>query len=142
MSHHELGHAHVLCCHTDLCGHGVVAARNAHGDDRRAGEKAQAAKVLGQFAEGRNPAEAKREAKAEMTLGQAFEAYMSDHVEAHGVRSADDLRQMWERCLGDLPDVPKKKHARLRTKHPQGVNWQNKKLRHVMSDEVKKVHLA
>lgn len=101
-----------------------------------------AAKVLGQFAEGRNPAQVRREAKAEMTLGQAFEAYMTDHVEAHGVRSASDMRQMWERCLGDLPDLPKKKHARTRTKHPQGVNWQNRKLRQVSSDEMKKVHLA
>lgn len=102
----------------------------------------QAAKILGQFAEGKNPAEAKREAKSELTLGEAFRTYMSNHVVAHGIKSADNLIQMWERCLGKMPDTPKKKHSRPRTKHPQGVNWDGTKLGQITRDDVEKLHVA
>lgn len=99
--------------------------------------------TLGEFADGKNPADAKRAERAGMTLGEAFETYMTRHVAARGIKRADDLRQMWERCLGDLPDAPRKKHApRERSKHPAGVNWQNRKLTQIKRDDVAKLHAA
>jgi integrase len=99
--------------------------------------------VLGQFAAGTDPAQAKRAERAQMTLGAAFESYMTRHVEAKGKKRGADLRQMWERCLGDLPDVPRKKHApRERAKHPGGVNWQNRKIGSITRDDVAALHVA
>src|SRR6266550_7143967 len=93
-------------------------------------------KALGQFADGVNPAEAKRTERAQMTLGEAFEQYMTRHVEAKGKKRGADLRQMWERCLGDLSDTPRKKHApRERSKHPAGVNWQRRKINSISRDD-------
>ena len=99
-------------------------------------------KTLGEFASGTNPAQAKREARAQMTLGAAFEDYMARHVAGKGRKSGADLRQMWERCLGAMPDEPRKKHARLRCKHPAGVNWQNRRIDTITRDDVAKLHVA
>jgi integrase len=104
---------------------------------RRAAER-----TLGEFAHGRNPAHSKRAARAQMTLGDALEEYMRRHVVAKGKKRGDDLRQMWERCLGELPDAPRKKHARTRTKHPAGVNWQQRKIGAVTRDDVAALHVA
>lgn len=95
--------------------------------------------ILGEFARGLNPAEARREAKAEMTAGEAFELYVKDR-ETRGARTTADMRAQWERYLGELPEVVKKKHGRERTKHPAGVNWQNTKLRAITFDKVRKLH--
>ena len=100
-------------------------------------------KVLGQFADGIDPTQARREARAQMTLGEAFEQYMTRHVAAKGKKRGADLRQMWERCLGDLPDAPRKKHApRERSKHPAGVNWQRRKINSISRDDVAALHVG
>ena len=101
----------------------------------------QAAKIIGQFAEGKNPAQVRREERAEMSLGDAFDSYITE-LEARKVKSVADLRQLWERCLGKLPDEPRKRHARERTKHPGGVNWENRRLSQVSEEEVKKLHYS
>ncbi|MGI8896135.1 MAG: tyrosine-type recombinase/integrase [Casimicrobiaceae bacterium] len=108
-------------------------------------EKARKAaeSALGQFADGTDPTQAKRTARAQMALGDAFEAYMTRHVEAKGKKRGADLRQLWERCVGDLPDVPKKKHApRERSKHPAGVNWQRRRIKDISRDDVAALHVA
>jgi integrase len=105
---------------------------------RRAADKA-----LGQFAEGVSPAKAKRAGRAQMALGEAFEEYMRRHVDAKGKKRGADLRQMWERCLGELPDTPRKKHApRERSKHPGGVNWKQRKIGSISRDDVAALHVA
>lgn len=102
-----------------------------------------AQKVLGQFAAGEDPARVRRKERAQMTLGEAFEEYMRRHVEAKGKKRGADLRQMWERCLGDLPDTPRKKHApRERSKHPGGANWQRRKIGTISRDDVAALHVA
>jgi integrase len=99
--------------------------------------------TLGQFANGIDPASAKRTERAQITLGEAFEEYMRRHVEAKGRKRGDDLRQMWERCLGELPERRPKKHApRARSKHPGGVNWQARKIGSITRDDVTALHLA
>lgn len=101
-----------------------------------------AEKVLGQFAQGSNPAEEKRTEKAAMTLGEAFDRYMREYASPRGVKRTDDMRALWERCLGDLPDLPAKKHGRKRTKHPAGVNWQNRKIEKIQTSDVRSLHSA
>ncbi len=104
--------------------------------------RAEASKHLGQFAQGKNPAQVKREAKAEATVGEGFEAYVKDR-ELRGVKRLGDLRQVFERCIGEIPENAKKrKHGRARTKHPQGVNWQRTKLSAITHEKVKALHAA
>lgn len=94
---------------------------------------------LGEFAKGNNPAEAKRIVKATPTLGETFGRY-SKHSEAHGVKGIAEMRAMYERCLGELPDTPVKPHGRKRSKHPAGVNWHNRKLNTIDQDDVYALH--
>lgn len=98
--------------------------------------------ALGQFAQGSNPAKEKRAEKAAMTLGEAFERYMREYAGPRGVKRTADMRAMWGRCLGDLPDLPAKKHGRKRSKHPAGVNWQNRKLEKIETSDIRSLHSA
>lgn len=99
-----------------------------------------AEKVLGEFAQGNDPVEKRRSEKAAMTLGEAFEMYMSEYAQPQGVKRCDEIRQWWERCLGELPDLPAKKHGKKRTKHPAGVNWQNRKMEKIETSDVRSLH--
>lgn len=99
-------------------------------------------RVLGDFARGINPAQRKREEKRKMTLGEAYQQYRVLHVAPRGVKSADEIHALWERCLGPLPDLPVKKHGRKRAKHPAGVDWSRRKLEAIDADAVKTLHAA
>lgn len=98
--------------------------------------------VLGDFAKGINPAAKKREEKKQQTLSDAYQQYRALHVEPRGIKTADDIRAMWERFIGPLPDAPAKKHGRKRTKHPAGVDWSKRKLEAIDADAVKTLHAA
>ncbi len=91
---------------------------------------------------GANPAETKRKARGELTFGQMFERFMQEYAIPHGLRTAEATRQVYERYLGELPDLPIKKHGRKRTKSPVGVNWHNRKLSSITCEELRKVHMA
>lgn len=99
-----------------------------------------AEKLLGEFAKGINPAAVKREEKKRLTLGQAFEQYQTLYAIPRGIKTANDLRALWERCLGPMPDLPAKKHGRKRTKHPGGVDWSSRKLSNIAKEDVRKLH--
>lgn len=101
-----------------------------------------AEKKLGEFAAGNNPAKIKREEKKKLTFGQAFDQYMAMHAGPHGIKTANDLRALWERCLGTLPDLPAKKHGRKRSKHPGGVDWSGRKLDQIENQDVRRLHAA
>jgi integrase len=75
-----------------------------------------------------------------MTLGEAFELYMTRHVKANGIKRAMDMRQTFERYLGELPDLPKKRHGKKRTKADGSVNWQNRKLALISRGDVSLLH--
>lgn len=102
----------------------------------------EAEKALGQFAQGNNPVEQKRAERAAMTLGEAFERYILEHARPRGIKRVADLQALWERCLGELPDLPTKKHGRKRAKHPAGVNWQSRKLEKIETSDVRALHSA
>ncbi|HKQ24225.1 MAG TPA: tyrosine-type recombinase/integrase [Burkholderiales bacterium] len=101
-----------------------------------------AERTLGEFARGMNPAMKRREAKKAQTLLQAYEQYRALHVDhpAKGIKSGDEIRALWERCVGPLPDAPARKHGRKRSKHPAGVDWSRRKLDAIGSDDVKTLH--
>lgn len=102
----------------------------------------EATKKLGDFAAGKNPAKVKREEKQKLTLGQAFDQYMKMYAVPRGIKTADDMRALWERCLGPMPDLPAKKHGRKRVKHPGGVDWSGRKLDQIANKDVRALHAS
>ena len=95
---------------------------------------------LGDFARGASPVKAKRVENQRKTLGQAFDRYMELYARPRGIKTADDLRAIWERCIGTMPDEPAKKHGRKRQKHPAGVDWSNRKLDEISGADVRTLH--
>lgn len=100
----------------------------------------KAEEALGDFAKGASPVKAKRIEKQRLTLGQAFDNYQTLYAVPRGIKTADDTRMIWERCIGTLPDEPAKKHGRKREKHPAGVNWSNRKIDEISGAEVRTLH--
>jgi integrase len=100
----------------------------------------EAQKHLGDFAKGASPVKAKRVEKQRLTLGQAFDNYQTLYAVPRGIKTADDTRMIWERCIGTLPDEPAKKHGRKREKHPAGVDWSNRKIDEISGAEVRTLH--
>ncbi len=106
------------------------------------GARKAAERTLGDFAKGINPATAKRAERQKQTLGEAYERYRVLHVTPRGIKSAEEIRAMWERCLGPLPDLPAKKHGRKRSKHRAGVDWSRRKLDAIDNAAVRALHAA
>jgi integrase len=88
----------------------------------------RALQLKSELAQGRNPAEALRARRDEMTLGQAFESYLEHHAAPLNLKTQDAMRGNFERYLGALPTTPPKKHGKQRVKSKGAVNWQNRKL--------------
>lgn len=99
-----------------------------------------AERTLGAFAAGVNPAAQKRLEREKHTLQEAFDAYFDQHVVPQGVKRSDEIKSMWERFLGNMPDLPAKKHGRKRTKHPAGVDWTERKLDAIDNAHVRTLH--
>ncbi len=99
-----------------------------------------AGRIGAAIAEGRNPAEALREKRAELTLGELFELYLERYALPRGKKTAAAMREMWERYLGVLPPQERKPRGKLRTKHRAGVNWQKRKLSMIKPAEVVRLH--
>jgi integrase len=104
---------------------------------RKAAERA-----LGEFAKGINPAAAKRAERQKSTLGDAYAQYLKLHVIPRGIKSTEEIRSLWERCLGPLPDLPAKRHGRKREKHAAGVDWSTRKLDAIETADVRALHAA
>ena len=100
----------------------------------------EAQKHLGDFAKGASPVKARRIEKQRLTLGQAFDNYQTLYAVPRGIKTADDTRMIWERCIGTMPDEPAKKHGRKREKHPAGVDWSNRKIDEISAAEVRTLH--
>ena len=100
----------------------------------------EAEKSLGEFAKGESPVKAKRVEKLRQTLGQAFERYLDLYAKPRGIKTAADIRAIWERCVGTMPDDPVKKHGRKRSKHAAGVDWSDRKLDEITAADVRTLH--
>lgn len=99
--------------------------------------RTKALKLKSAMSEGVSPATAIRSARAELTFGEAFEMYIRDHATPTGLKSIDRMRGDFERYLGAMPKVPKKKHGKERVKSPGSVNWQDRKLSTIAQRDIK-----
>ncbi len=99
-----------------------------------------AAKLNGEIADGRNPAEVKREKRAEMTLKDAFDTYLNRYAIPHGLKTLPAMREMFDLYLGKLPDGARKQHGRERVKPEGSVDWTGRKLSSIRREDVSKWH--
>ncbi|WP_413673062.1 tyrosine-type recombinase/integrase [Massilia cellulosiltytica] len=90
--------------------------------------RARAIAIRNDIALGRDPAQAKRDQRAELTLGQAFNWYVEHRAIPDGLKTVDAMRANFERYLGALPPSQVKKHGLPRAKSPGSVNWEHRKL--------------
>lgn len=88
---------------------------------------------------GMNPADTKRAKRAELTLGEMLEEYISRHLIPHGKKTIEDVKANFARYLGELPDLPQKKHGKARSKPPGAVNWQRRRLSTISTQDIKKL---
>lgn len=79
----------------------------------------EATKVLGAFADGKNPAAARRALRQEATLGELFQDYIQRHAEPNHVKTIDEMRANFRRYLS---------------------HWENHKLSTVTKADVQKLH--
>lgn len=102
--------------------------------------RALAALVKIDLKSGTNPADTKRTKRAELTLGEMFEEYVTRHLVPHGKKSIKQIREAFERYLGDLPDELPKKRGQERTKAPGSVNWQRRQISNIGKSDVQRLH--
>lgn len=89
---------------------------------------------------GINPADTKRAKRAELTLGELFEEYVSRHLVPRGKKTIDATRADFERYAGQIPSTPRKKHGAKRVKHHASVNWSNRLISSITKGEVQQLH--
>jgi len=96
---------------------------------------------LGQVAAADNPAEALRELRGELTLGQLFRDYCADRRQA-GKRRVADVEQQWQRWLGKMPAGVTEGAGRSRRqpKPAEAVDWEARRLSEVTFDMVEQLH--
>ncbi len=99
----------------------------------------KAAELNGQIATGKNPADAKREKRAEMTLDDLFDLYMERYAVPHGLKTVTAMRENFAVYLGKL-DAAKKKHGRERVKPDGAVDWSKRQISAITHKEVSKLH--
>lgn len=102
--------------------------------------RALAALVKIDLKAGINPADTKRAKRAELTLGELFEEYSSRHLIPHGKKTANAMREDFERYLGEVPKTPRKVHGVPRAKSRGAVNWSKRPLSTITRHDVQKVH--
>lgn len=99
----------------------------------------KAAELNGQIATGKNPAETKREKRAEMTLEDLFDLYMARYAIPHGLKTVTAMQENFAVYLGKL-DAPKKKHGRERVKPDGAVDWSKRQISTIKSKDVSNLH--
>lgn len=62
--------------------------------------RGEAAKFLGEFAKGANPAEARRAVRAEPTFGEVFERYLDEKKKRDGTRLTAKTKQVYQGVVG------------------------------------------
>jgi integrase len=90
---------------------------------------------------GVNPYDAVRRSRTERTLGDLFECY-AQYLGSEGKKALPRFRYIFERYLGELPNEPRKKHGKLRTKPQGAVNWKRRALSAIRYEDVKKLRFA
>lgn len=88
---------------------------------------------------GINPADTKRAKRDELTLGELFDEYESRHLIPQGRKRIKEVREDFERYLGEMPNTPRKPRGALRVKSPASVNWQHRKISTITKAHVQKL---
>lgn len=101
--------------------------------------RALAALVKIDLKAGMNPADTKRAKRAELTLGEMLDEYISRHLIPEGKKTTEDVKANFARYLGELPDAPRKKYGKERSKPPGSVNWQRRRLSTITTQEIRKL---
>jgi integrase len=104
--------------------------------------RTKALKLKSAMSDGTSPTMALRAARAELTFGEAFDMYIRDHATPTGLKSIDRMRGDFERYLGAMPKIAKKKHGKERVKSPGSVNWQDRKLSNITHRDIKDLRAA
>lgn len=99
----------------------------------------KAMELNGQIATGKNPAEAKREKRAEMTLQDLFDLYIARYAIPHGRKTIPAMRDTFDVYIGKL-DAPRKKHGRERIKPAGAVDWSRKQISSITHKDVNRLH--
>lgn len=96
--------------------------------------------VMAELDTGVNPAEEAAQSRRGISLGALFGKYRA-YLKAKGKKSLPLRVWTWERYLGPLPEVTKKKHGAERTKAPGGVDWSQRHLGEITHQMVVKLML-
>lgn len=120
------------------CTHAEFLANSPELNVRMA--RALAAMVKIDLRSGTNPTDTKRAKRAEMTLGDLFEEYVQRHLIPHGRKGIDEARENFQRYLGKLPNLPRKKQGKQRTKGPGSVDWQHRQISSISKAEIQRLH--
>ncbi len=94
--------------------------------------------VNAQLDAGTNPCDALRRGRSEKTLGDLFESY-AQYLSSEGKKALPHFRYIFERYLSELPNEPRKKHGKLRTKPQGAVNWKRRALSTIRYEDVKRL---
>jgi integrase len=84
---------------------------------------------------GTNPSDVKKAKRTEMTLGELFNEYVSEHLIPKEKR-VDSAKAYYEMYVGELP--PPEPGKKKRVKLPGCVNWHNRKISSITTEEIKR----
>ncbi len=87
---------------------------------------------------GINPTDVKKTKREELTVGQLFEEYVERHL-IPLKRRVDSARSYFELYIGALPDRAPAPGKQKRKKLPGGVNWQNRKISTITTDDIQRL---
>jgi integrase len=104
-------------------------------------EKARdrAEKLNREIAEGANPAQTKREHRAEPTLGEAMEHYIERHCKVEGKKRWREVKAQFDRYLGRVDPNACKPRGRAPSKPDCSVDWSRRKLSSIRNAELKRL---
>ncbi len=121
------------------CAHGDFMANTPELNVRMARSLAPLIKL--DLKAGVSAADTKKSKRAELTLGELFEEYVTRHLESKEKKSTEAIRSNFERYLGKLPNESKKKHGTKRVKPTGSVNWSNRPISSITRQEIKRLHI-
>jgi integrase len=74
--------------------------------------------------------------RGEPTLGELIDGYYAARSARSDRAVEQDREQLYQRYLGKLPDTAPRRHGRKRTKGPGGVDWSDRPVSSITSEQV------
>lgn len=93
-----------------------------------------------EIAKGSNPAQSKRERRAELTLGEAFAEYVDRYCKPHGVKGWAEIKAQFDRYLGKIDPTARKPRGRAPSKPDCAVDWSGRRLSTIKKTELSRLH--